>query len=228
MSSQSNNSSTALLAAALFAIPVVGIISQHRHRKQQQKAYEASLRAHCDAETPLRPPFPPAVKHLLQTCHLAYLSTVDASNATTAGSGGTSPQLSSHLSLMRFTYLPSEEVIVMSTNRHTKKYDMLLQQRGVALLVHDFGGGNSTATTGSGEYSITLNGTCSILEDRDPRKERYRQAHLHHNPEYPQFIVGEHIAILCVDVRSARICNIADQVIHWNAGDNNSEKQRRD
>ena len=225
MSSKSNNtSSTALLAAALFAIPVVGIIGQHRHRKQQQKAYEASLRAHCDAEKALRPPFPPAVKHLLQTCRLAYLSTVDASNAATAASSSSSssPQLSSHLSLMRFTYLPSEEVIVMSTNRHTKKYDMLLQQRGVALLVHDFGGGTTSSGGGSGEYSITLNGTCSILPNNDPRKELFRQAHLRNNPEYPQFIVGEHIAILCVDVRSARICNIADQVIHWNAANDNA------
>jgi hypothetical protein len=88
---------------------------------------------------------------------------------------------------MRFTYLPEEETIIMSTNRRTKKYDMLERQGGVALLVHDFseavplpppsssssssGGSGGVLAGGSGvvsltgEYSITLNGTCSVVED---------------------------------------------------------------
>jgi hypothetical protein len=62
---------------------------------------------------------------------------------------------------MRFTYLPEEETIVMSTNVKTKKYDMLEKQNGVALLIHDFGEGDNL----SGEYSITLNGICSVVRD---------------------------------------------------------------
>lgn len=46
----------------------------------------------------------------------------------------------------------------MSTNVKTKKYDMLEKQSGVALLIHDF------AEQG-GEYSITLNGNCSVVKD---------------------------------------------------------------
>lgn len=44
---------------------------------------------------------------------------------------------------------------------------MLEKQSGVALLVHDFSEG-STAPGGevlTGEYSITLNGTCSVIND---------------------------------------------------------------
>lgn len=33
-----------------------------------------------------------------------------------------------------------------------------------------------------------------------------------------KFIVGKDIAILKVDVLSARICNINDEVIKWNVG----------
>ena len=84
---------------------------------------------------------------------------------------------------MRFTYLPEEETIIMSTNRRTKKYDMLERQGGVALLVHDFSeavplpppssssssstssGGGGGVVSLTGEYSITLNGTCSVVED---------------------------------------------------------------
>eukprot|EP00593_Proboscia_inermis_P015677 CAMPEP_0171301556 /NCGR_PEP_ID=MMETSP0816-20121228/10755_1 /TAXON_ID=420281 /ORGANISM="Proboscia inermis, Strain CCAP1064/1" /LENGTH=107 /DNA_ID=CAMNT_0011779235 /DNA_START=1 /DNA_END=324 /DNA_ORIENTATION=- len=100
----------------------------------------------------------------------------------------------------------------MSTNRNTKKFELLVKQKGVALLVHDFGGSN-------GSYSITLNGECEVLKDGE-QTEKYRAAHLDHNPDYPQFIVGPDIAMLGIMVSSARICNINDQVTQWNVSDN--------
>lgn len=169
-----------------------------------------------------KPPFPPKIRAMLSKCRLAYLSTADADSS------------SSHLSLMRFTYLhdPNDgEILIMSTNKNTKKFDMLERQRGVALLVHDFvrmenddndddknsddGGGGG----GGGTYSITLNGHCRILPNGSALAERYRQVHLQHNPQYSQFIVGPDIVILCVDVESARICDIQDQVTTWNVRD---------
>lgn len=55
----------------------------------------------------------------------------------------------------------------MSTNIYTKKYEMLEKQNGVALLIHDFSERNSTSGDArlTGEYSITLNGTCSVVKD---------------------------------------------------------------
>lgn len=123
----------------------------------------------------------------------------------------------------------------MSTNVKTKKYDMLEKQSGVALLIHDFAEERTAQTYSfhhtsseeeeedgsppklTGEYSITLNGKCSVVKDV-VLAEKYRAAHLNANPDYPQFIVGKDIAILRVDVVSARICNINDEVIKWNVG----------
>lgn len=153
----------------------------------------------------LKPPFPELVRAMLSKCRLAYLSTVD------------SAMESSHLSLMRFTYLndPDDgEVVIMSTNTNTKKFEMLQRQKGVALLVHDFGQNSLSA----GLYSITLNGNCRIVENH-AKAEHYRKLHLAHNPDYPQFIVGDDIAILCIDVSSARICDINDQVTKWSVGE---------
>lgn len=57
----------------------------------------------------------------------------------------------------------------MSTNIYTKKYEMLEKQSGVALLIHDFSEGIDSIGDGTirftGEYSITLNGTCSVVND---------------------------------------------------------------
>jgi len=140
---------------------------------------------------------------MLSTCRLAYMSTVDGD--------------SSHLCLMRFTYLKDEdegEVVILSTQRATKKFDMLQRQNGVALLIHDF---PQYGAEEDGVYSITLNGQCKILEPGE-KAEKFRKAHLDHNPDYPQFIEGPDIAILMIIMTSARICNINDQVTKWDAG----------
>jgi hypothetical protein len=194
---------TAAAGTILLAAACISLIRRRRKEKSELSASssrsESSQTLSLATLASLTPPLPSIVQKLLSNAHLSYLSTSDAERRT------------SHLSLMRFTYLAQEEVIIMSTNRNTKKFDLLERQKGVALLVHDFGG---KGTDNSGSYSITLNGDCFIVEAGDDC-ERYRAAHLKHNPDYPQFIVGENIAILCVMVTSASICNIDDHVQKW-------------
>jgi hypothetical protein len=175
----------------------------------------------------IRPPFPPILREMLSKCRLIYLSTVDMITA------GDQFQLSSHLSLMILTYLMDDQcggddVIILSTNRKTKKYELLLRHKHVSLLVHDCYQIEDEKTVSkslngcpviASTCSITLNGECHILADDDPRSVRYREAHLRNNPDYPQFIMGEDIAILYIAVTSARICNVMDQVVKWSVFD---------
>eukprot|EP00588_Corethron_pennatum_P007486 CAMPEP_0194292562 /NCGR_PEP_ID=MMETSP0169-20130528/45918_1 /TAXON_ID=218684 /ORGANISM="Corethron pennatum, Strain L29A3" /LENGTH=108 /DNA_ID=CAMNT_0039040773 /DNA_START=363 /DNA_END=689 /DNA_ORIENTATION=+ len=104
----------------------------------------------------------------------------------------------------------------MSTCVNTRKYEVLKERSDVAVLVHDFGDGTGEST-GDGElhakFSITLSGTCEI--ETGKAAERHRQIHLESNPSYAQFIVGNDIAILAIYVKSARICDINDNVSHW-------------
>eukprot|EP00584_Thalassiosira_punctigera_P002801 CAMPEP_0172531054 /NCGR_PEP_ID=MMETSP1067-20121228/4606_1 /TAXON_ID=265564 ORGANISM="Thalassiosira punctigera, Strain Tpunct2005C2" /NCGR_SAMPLE_ID=MMETSP1067 /ASSEMBLY_ACC=CAM_ASM_000444 /LENGTH=218 /DNA_ID=CAMNT_0013315381 /DNA_START=121 /DNA_END=774 /DNA_ORIENTATION=+ len=218
MARQPNSHINAAITLALFLGPIVYLSRKHRLLAEERRKYReereverAFLSALVEDEgsQPLRPPLPEIVRRVLSRCRFSYLSTVDVDSH------------SSHLSLMRFTYLPQEETIVMSTNVRTKKYDMLERgNTGVALLIHDFSeveppaGEDSGASNLTGEYSITLNGRCSVVKDV-VLAEKYRAAHLKNNPDYPQFIVGEDIAILLVDVVSARICNINDEVTKW-------------
>ena len=63
----------------------------------------------------------------------------------------------------------------MSTKKQTKQFAMLQEQKGVALLVHDFGTGNNsttnssttdtdtTNTTTNNNSTITLNGNCRVF-----------------------------------------------------------------
>jgi len=209
MSSESNTRSlNTLLAAALVAGPILYYRYQSNLKSQAEADRECltSLSSIVRRGNQIKPPFPQVVRDMLSKCRLAYLSTVDTEEG------------SSHLSLMRFTYLNDKEdgeVVIMSTQRKTKKYTMLTKQRGVAMLVHDFGQ-HSVAV---GLYSITLNGNCRIVDD-PIAAEKYRSAHLANNPDYPQFIVGDDIAILCVDVTKARICDVNDCVTTWDVTGN--------
>lgn len=186
-----------VIAAGMFSIPILYHLLKPKLLSKSEKIDKKQKLANF-----YRTPFPPAIREMLSKSRLAYMSTVDGD--------------SSHLSLMRFTYLNDEtdgEVVILSTQRATKKYDMLTKQNGVALLIHDF---PQFGEEKDGVHSITLNGQCSILEDGE-KSEMYRAAHLKHNPDYPQFIVGEDIAMLCIFVSSARICNINDHVERWSA-----------
>ena len=153
--------------AAFVALPFAFFQYQRNaEAKRKERQDNESLSSMARGGSQIKPPFPELIREMLSKCRLAYLSTVDSSLA------------SSHLSLMRFTYLndPEDgEVVIMSTNKKTKKFDMLQEQKGVALLVHDFGG------VSAGLYSITLNGNCRIVENI-AKADHYRRMHLSHNP----------------------------------------------
>eukprot|EP00752_Nemacystus_decipiens_P002771 g2589.t1 len=162
-------------------------------------------------EADMTPPLPDDVVRLLQASRLCFLSTFSDDHP--------------HLSLMNFTYYPADEVIILSTRRDTKKYKLVQAGRNVAILVHEFpdaGGGYSSGGGGSGggctsKVTITLNGRATIQEGE--QAERYRDLHARKNPDSKTFIVGPNIAIITVRVRSARICNVRDEVTHWNVAD---------
>eukprot|EP00970_Alexandrium_tamarense_P016456 scaffold6572_cov175-Alexandrium_tamarense.AAC.3 len=218
MSKPNNNAlliNTAI-TTTFFLAPILYYIHKQKRLNQKQQQYDKERETERaflynltknPSSQPLRPPLPEIVRNVLVRCRFAYLSTMDVDAN------------SSHLSLMRFTYLPEEEMKASAEGR-----------------------GGDAKNHLTGEYSITLNGTCSVIKDGPcpshellflPQftacvpllvalAEKYRAAHLKNNPDYPQFIVGNDIAMLRVDVAMARICNINDQVIKWNVSEGSS------
>ena len=204
------------LGIALIAVGTVVLFQNIiKKRKNQNKVRK---RRHLTAditETNLRPPFPKPIVHLLQSASLCHMG-VQLEDGTT------------HLCLMSFTYVPEEQIIIMSTRRNTTKYRAIEMIDQVTLLIHNFATDlklNHEAISNSGyfenannEYanthSITLYGNVNILSGEDA--EEMRSKHLErHGDHYSQFIVGQNIAVLSVEVESAKICNIKDEVTTW-------------
>lgn len=165
------------------------------------------------------PPLPPAVTAVLERASLAYLATVEEGLP--------------HLSLMSYTHADDEElgpVLVMTTRRDTKKYRALCATPSVAVLIHDFDGvrrapagaepgagagtgSGSSGGSGGGTLAVTVYGEALLVDG--PTAERLRSAHLARNGAYPQFIVGEGIAVVAVRPTLARMCDVRDAVTTW-------------
>jgi hypothetical protein len=102
-----NKNTTTALTLALFILPIIYLTNRQKRLSQKRAQYNADRdkeRAFLHNLTlnpnmqPLRPPLPELVRNVLKRCRFAYLSTMDLE------------MNSSHLSLMRFTYLADEEL----------------------------------------------------------------------------------------------------------------------
>ena len=114
---------------------------------------------------------------------------------------------------------------MMSTRTDTKKYEALLKNPKVAILIHDFDckriqkraedEHNETdgAPPSSGTFSVTIYGEITVATG--DRAESLRSKHLSINPDYVQFIRGEDRAVLVIQPNFARLCNIQDNVSQW-------------
>jgi len=209
--------------------------------------YIASSRQHASdvAQFECKPPFPPELTQLLCKTSLCYLATQLPQEKNLLGYP--------HLSLMSFTYWKEEEVLIMTSRRNTQKLENLLRHPSVSVLVHDFPqnretfvrppGSTSPENPSSPEMlaadrlaqepsgteartcSVTVYGVVRIVED-PAKEEHYKEIHLANNPKYHNFIVGDDIAVLLVDVEAARICNIHDRVSQWNRVDASATLQK--
>ena len=201
-----------ILHDVVIAVAAVGamlliqkVVSKHQPRKPRRKRH---LTAEIQ-ETNLRPPFPKPIVDLLESASLCHMG-VQLEDGST------------HLCLMSFTYVPEEQTIIMSTRRNTTKYRAIEKIDQVTLLIHNFATDKALRSSSGGDseytntHSITLYGNVTILSGEDA--EDMRSKHLErHGEGYMQFIVGKDIAVLSVEVESAKICNVKDEVVTWDA-----------
>ncbi|MEQ8237340.1 MAG: pyridoxamine 5'-phosphate oxidase family protein [Syntrophomonadaceae bacterium] len=92
-----------------------------------------------------------------------------------------------YLSLMLYSFIPEEEVIVMSSFRNSSKVKQILKNPRAAILVHE-------AEELENPVSLTLLGNIAVLAGQPA--EYYRDLHSHSHPQQAQFIEGTEIAIL--------------------------------
>ena len=108
-----------------------------------------------------------------------------------------------YLSLMNFTFLETENKVILSTRRNSKKYSNIQKNKYISLLVFSSMEG----------LSITLLGTALTLESHE--EKMYRELHMEKN-NMPQFILGEAISLIVFDIKDIVVSDSQDQVHYLN------------
>lgn len=111
-----------------------------------------------------------------------------------------------YLSLMFYTFLPAEELIVMSGREGSQKIRNLRSNPRAAVLIHE-------SEQLENPHSLTLLGTIEIPVEE--QAEKYRALHGQAHPQRSQFITGEDIAILIFIPERAVLADRQDQVTYW-------------
>ncbi len=119
----------------------------------------------------------------------------------------TSYQDQPHVSLMNFTYLPKEGVVILSSRPNTTKVHHIKNNPEAALLLFSPGG------EGGSPLSCTLYGTASLAEGE--KESFYREAHYQKNRDMGQFIMDEDIRIIIVNIRKVALTDVKDRVRTW-------------
>ncbi|SIR17593.1 pyridoxamine 5'-phosphate oxidase family protein [Halanaerobium kushneri] len=106
-----------------------------------------------------------------------------------------------YLSLMNFTYLEKENIVILSSRKNSKKYNNIQKNKNISLLV----------SSDSLNKSATFLGTAQIITLEDEKEEYYRKIHLK-NCEMPQFILGENINLIIFNIEEVIISDSQDNV----------------
>jgi nitroimidazol reductase NimA-like FMN-containing flavoprotein (pyridoxamine 5'-phosphate oxidase superfamily) len=127
----------------------------------------------------------------------------------------TSYQDHPHVSLMNFTYLQEEELIVLSSRANTTKVKYIEKNPAVALLIYSLSEGPSSV-------SCTLYGLANVVNpDKD---HHYRDSHYSKHRDMGKFITGENISIITVRISNAALSDLDDSVRTWAPGSIDTDK----
>ncbi len=111
-----------------------------------------------------------------------------------------------YLSLMFYTFLAGEGLLVMSGREDSQKIRNLRSNWRTAVLIHE-------SEQLDNPLSITLVGTIEISAGE--LAERYRNLHQQAHPQRSQFIMGDNISILVFTPQRAVMADRQDQVTYW-------------
>ena len=112
-----------------------------------------------------------------------------------------------HVSLMNFTYLKEENLVILSSREDTTKVRYMKKNREIALLLCHLEG------SGYPPVSCTLYGTATVLHS--DKELFYREIHYRKHKDMSKFITGDNVSIITVHLKHATLSDLEDRVYDW-------------
>ncbi|NBG87748.1 pyridoxamine 5'-phosphate oxidase family protein [Isachenkonia alkalipeptolytica] len=108
-----------------------------------------------------------------------------------------------YVSLMNFTYVEEENKVILSTRRDSKKYNNIIKNKRISLLLF----------SKSSELSATFLGNAMTLDGEE--EMYYRDMHMK-KTNMPQFILGDNIGVVVFSIEQVIISDKQDRVTYIN------------
>ena len=141
-----------------------------------------------------------------------------------------------HVSLMNFTFInnkdKNEQLILVATCKNTKKYENLINNKNVSVLVHDWVTNTNNAQSNDssvlkllqninqnqvGDISITLDGyVYQIFNNDDEKYQYYKDLHLLENPDAKAFINGDDVSFILIKINESKVSDSNNNVEKFN------------
>lgn len=160
-------------------------------------------------------PLPTNVRQLLLKSKFVHLATC-------------SLDATPHLSLMNYTFVGADDVIVLATPKNTTKFQNIEENPKVSLLVHDWVSSPSQPE-GSLLYfleqlnqneissvAVTLNGCATVLDGSEEKFEEYKRLHEENSVAAKAFIGGENVAFITIKISSSKVSDVDNNVNEYN------------
>ena len=109
-----------------------------------------------------------------------------------------------YLSLMNFTYLESENIVILSSRKNSRKYNNIQKNKNISILV----------ASDSPKKSATFLGTALTINTGDEKEEYYKKMHMK-NCGMPQFILGDEISLIIFEIEEIIVSDSQDNVKYF-------------
>ena len=104
-----------------------------------------------------------------------------------------------YISLMNFTFVEEENIVILSSRRDSKKYSNIQNNKNVSLLF-----------SSPQKISATFLGTAVAIEN-DVEEKHYKELHMKIN-NMPQFILGDNVGIIAFNIDKIIVSDNEDQI----------------
>ena len=139
------------------------------------------------------------ISNVLQTCRLAVLATESDGQP--------------HASLIAITPISEFRQMIFATYRNTRKFENLLSNGRVAVLIQGEDTDSSFKQTG---FALTAYGYAQEVGKADYKE--VKQAHLEKHPDQADFLQSADLAIMRINVETYQVVRGIDDVTWWPVG----------
>ena len=136
------------------------------------------------------------ISNVLQTCRLAVLAT----------EGNGQP----HASLIVITPFSEFRQMIFATYRNTRKFENLLMNGRVAVLIQ---GEDTDSSFKKSGFALTAYGSAQEVGEED--YEQIMQAHLNRHPDQASFVLSEDLALIRIKVETYQVVRGIEDVTWW-------------